>query len=195
MIAAIKDNKKIYIGYSDIKEYGLSLKDYSLRENIPCLIKDDLIVFFAITSASSDFLVNNEKIFEGDITVDTIRKRILPKIKALADKYHEYRGGHWNNAVVICKGDKLFLIEAEENGFYYVKEGTNSFCIAGYKEVILSVLDTEQALPPKERIKKAFEFYWQYTFNNGCALVYIDTEERQLKILNGEKGHEYNVGV
>ena len=43
--------------------------------------------------------------------------------------------------------------------------------------------------------KKTFEFYWQYTFNNGCALVYIDTEERQLKILNGEKGHEYNVGV
>lgn len=189
MIAAIRENGKIHIGYSYRSSDGVFYEDYLLRENVPCIVDGDLIVFFALSCASSNYLLANEEIFTGEITVDTIRKNILPEIKRAAAKYCCMSGDDWMNSMVICKNDRLFVISAD----FYVREETDYVCIGYSSGFAKSVFDTERELPPKERIKRAFEFYERATGEGSSPVVYLNTEEKNLKVLNGGDGNERDV--
>lgn len=125
MIAAIKEENKIFIGYTDKKEESVALGDYLCRENIPCFTDGDLIVFFAISNASSDYLTRCGEIFSGELSVDTIRSSVLPQIKKAAAKLHGVTNGRWQNAAVICKNGRLFSIASD----FYVKEENDYVCI------------------------------------------------------------------
>lgn len=191
MIAAIKGNGVICIGYLECKEYGVPFEDYVRIENIPYFIDRETLVFFAQTNASSDFLIYNNEIFQGEISVDAIRKNILPQIRNIAKKYHNIENGRWSNALVICKEDKLFAITPD----LYVRETMDYFCFGYSPEYAKSVLEMEQTLEPKDRIIKAFRFYDWCTGESGCPLIYIDTQDKQLKTLNRGNGDEHNISV
>ncbi len=191
MIAAIKEENKIFIGYTDKKEESVALGDYLCRENIPCYTDGDLIVFFAISNASSDYLTCHSEIFSGELSVDTIRSSVLPQIKKAAEKLHGVTNGRWQNAAVICKNGRLFSIASD----FYVKEENDYVCIGYSPEYARSVLDTERGLPPKERIAKAFEFHKNSTGEGGCPVIYIDSEEKRLKVLSGGGDDEYIIGL
>ena len=180
MIAAIKRKDGVYLGYAD-DAGNLEFDDNPAAENVPCLIADDLIVMFERADAATDYLVNDEETFRGEINRDTILNVILPQIRDAADGYYCIENGSWNNAAIICKGDKLYSIDRD----FYVKEETDYACFGYAPEYAESVFDAERVLPPREAMTKAFDFYARRA--SGCCRThaFVDTREKRLKILNG----------
>jgi hypothetical protein len=192
LIIAIKEKDRVVVGYSNTDYWDkLTDADYVDEENVPIKFTEDgTLISFAKMDRSTDIFMYDDEFLNHEITSKSIIRDVIPYMKNTLEKNNKPLDdeGRWNNALVICRDDKIYDLDTR----FVFRESDDYICHAFSYELIQSVLDGTIGLPAEERILKAVSFVNKIKKENLFPLVIVDTKTKQFKhIMTEDVKYEY----
>ena len=186
MIIGIKDGEKALLAFVNERDGGrFSPQDFYDKENIPVGVvagDEGTIYGFAHSLRSSDIFTCNQEFLSGEITPRGLICKTIPAMKKRLDEEGLVDGDDWRNCLVICQGNRVFDVDMrflfQENSDYVVRSYNS--------ETMRSALEATKGLPARERVLKALAFAEDYLRIKLFPAAIVDTESRNLEIVERE---------
>lgn len=151
---AIKENEKIYIGYSLMEALqGLSEKDLILNLPIHKIRgKKNMYAFFNRCERVENILRYDAKIFNIELNDEVVMGTFYREFYKYVQQYlNPFSGNGWENTMVIADGENAYKF----NGVMVV-EKLGDYLVTSYEKPITTYLDINQDKSATERIIGAF---------------------------------------
>ena len=184
MIIAVKDTDRVVVGSCNRDFWsGYSASALCDTDNVPIKFSEDGTLFACShTDARSDLLLYNEDFLSSEISRKSMEREILPFVRKTMDEARFIDKGHWGNALLICKDDRLFDLSPT----FTVCEVDEFACHGINRPLLYGALDMNRDKDAEARIIEAYTFFEHATGQRLFPISIADTKTKEIKTVYKE---------